>query len=113
MKARILPPPELARPAALATSKRSEPLPAKQDWTGAAVAPSVPATEDPSNSGIRREPELPDHEEIAPEPAKQIREFEPTDEESDDDAARLTAFQRSARNVARQAGLDPADDMGL
>ena len=32
---------------------------------------------------------------------------------SDDDAERFSAFQRSAGNVARQAGLDPADDMGL
>ena len=104
----------MSRPAAVATSKRPEhPPPAKHDWTGAAVAPSAPATEDPANSGIRREPELPEHEEIAPEPPKPIREFDPTDEESDDDAERFSAFQRSARNVARQAGLDPADDMGL
>ena len=113
LKARILAPPELSRPAALATSKRSEPPPAKHDWTGAAVAASVPATEDPANSGTRREPELPEHEDIAPEPPKPIREFDPSDEESDDDAARLSAFQHRARNVARQAGLDPADDMGL
>jgi type IV secretion system protein VirD4 len=107
LKARILP------PAALATSKRSEPPPAKHDWTGAAVAAAAPATEDLANSGIRREPELPDHEEIVPEPPRPIHEFDPPDEESDDDAARLSAFQRSARNVARHAGLDPADDMGL
>jgi type IV secretion system protein VirD4 len=110
LKARILRPPELSQPAALGTTKGSEPAPVKHDWTGPAAAPSAPATEDPANSGIRREPELPEHEEIAPEPPKPVREFEPS---NDDDAARLNAFQRSARNVARQAGLDPADDMGL
>jgi type IV secretion system protein VirD4 len=113
LKARILPPPELLRPAALATSKRSEPPPVKHDWLETAWLATPPGTEDPVNSGIRREPELPKHEEIAPEPPRPIREFDPTDEESDDDAARLSAFQRSARNLARQAGLDPADDMGL
>jgi type IV secretion system protein VirD4 len=113
LQARILPPPELSPPVAVATSKRPEPPPTKHDWTDAAVAPSAPANEDPANSGIRREPELPDHEEIAPEPPRSIREFDPADEESDDDAVRLRAFQRSARNVARQAGLDPADHMGL
>jgi type IV secretion system protein VirD4 len=113
LNARILPPPKLSRPAALAPSKRSESPPAKHDWTGAAVAPPAPATEDPANSGIRREPELPEHEEIAPEAPRPIHEFDQTDEESDDDAVSLSAFQRSARNVARQAGLDPADDMGL
>jgi hypothetical protein len=76
LNARILPSPELSRAAALATSKRSEPPPAEHDWTCAAVAPSAAATEDPANSGIRREPELPDHGEIAPEPPSPIREFD-------------------------------------
>ena len=83
------------------------------DWAGAIVAPSASATSDPANAGIRCEPELPEHEEIAPEPAKAVREFEPPEEESDDDAQRLRAFQRNARTLARQVSLDPADDMGL
>jgi type IV secretion system protein VirD4 len=112
LKARILPPPEMSRPALPVSGKRPGSLTAKHDWASAVVA-STAATEDPANSGIRREPELPDHEEIAPEPPKPIREFDLTDEESDDDAVQLNAFQRSARSVARQAGLDPADDMGL
>jgi type IV secretion system protein VirD4 len=112
LNALILPPPDLSRRAGLATAKHSESASTKHDWTGAAVAATPTATEDPSNSGIRREPELPDHEEIAPEPSRPIREFDAPDEESDD-AQRLSAFQRSVRNVARHAGLDPADDMGL
>jgi hypothetical protein len=34
------------------------------------------STDDPDNAGIRREPELPEHEEIAPEPRRPTREFE-------------------------------------
>jgi type IV secretion system protein VirD4 len=113
LKARILPPPDLSRPTALVTSKRSEHPSAKHDWPQTFGMATPLATEDPANSGIRREPELPEHEEISPDPPRPIREFDPADEEGDDDAARLSAFQRSARNVARQAGLDPADDMGL
>ena len=113
LKARILPPPELSRPTALVTSKCSEPPTARHDWDGVAVASPALTTEDPANSGIRREPELPEHEDIAPELPKPIREFDPVDEESDDDAERFSAFQSSAGNAARQAGLDPADDMGL
>ena len=70
MKARILPPPELSRPSALATSKGSKSPPAKHDWNGATLTGSLAAAEDPANSGIRREPELPDHEEIVPERAE-------------------------------------------
>jgi type IV secretion system protein VirD4 len=83
------------------------------DWAGAVVPAPASGTDDPANAGIRREPELPEHEDIAPESAKAVREFEPGEEESDDDAQRLRAFQRSARTVARQVSLDPADDMGL
>ena len=73
----------------------------------------MPAVEDPANSGIRREPELPEHEEIAPERPRPAREFDSTDDESDDEPERLAVFERGARGVARQASLDPADDMGL
>ena len=41
------------------------------DWSDAVVAtPTAAPVEDPANAGIRREPELPEHEEIAPEPRK-------------------------------------------
>jgi type IV secretion system protein VirD4 len=113
LKARILPPPELSRRGVVATAADSSSPSRAADWAGAVVAPPASATDDPANVGIRREPELPEHEEIAPEPAKAVREFEPPEEESDDDAQRLRAFQRNARTVARQVSLDRADDMGL
>jgi len=112
LKARILPPPPLSRPGTPATLEAS---PSRgDDWTDAiVVAPRASTTDDPANGGIRREPELPNHEEIAPPPAKAVQEFETAEEDSDDDAQRLLAFQRNARTVARQVSLDPADDMGL
>ena len=41
------------------------------------------------------------------------REFELPEDEPDDDAQRLRALQRQVRTIARQATLDPGDDMGL
>jgi type IV secretion system protein VirD4 len=106
LKARILPPPKLARSSSLTIAQ-----PAQHDWNADVAAPAV---EDTANSGVRRELELPEHEEIAPERrSRSAREFEPPDDESDDEAERLAVFERSARGVARQASLDPADDMGL
>jgi type IV secretion system protein VirD4 len=113
LKARILPPPNPARPLAPTTAERQTSTFANDDWNGDVAGAVMPVAEDPANSGIRREPELPEHEEIAPEPARPAREFEPPGDESDDEAERLAVFERSARGFARQAGLDPADDMGL
>ena len=113
LKARILPPPGLS-PSEARRRVECPPSPVgADDWAGAVVPAPESGTDDPANAGIRREPELPEHEDIAPEAAKAVREFEPAEEESDDDAQRLRAFQRNARTVARQVSLDPADDMGL
>jgi type IV secretion system protein VirD4 len=113
LKARTLPPPRLARPTASAATRRLGSPHVHHNWEDA-VAVAIRATaEDPANSGVRREPELPEHEEIAPVPQKPMREFDPLDDESDDDAERLKLLERGARSVARQASLDPADGMGL
>ena len=69
--------------------------------------------DDPANGGIRREPELPEHEEIVPEQAKPAPEFVFGEDESDDDAARARALRQQARGLARQAALDPGDGMQL
>src|SRR5665213_1671449 len=110
LKARILPPPGLSPSEARGRVEDSPSPVGDDDWAGAVVPAPESGTDDPANAGIRREPELPEHEDIAPEA---VREFEPTEEESDDDAQRLRVFQRNARTVARQVSLDPADDMGL
>jgi len=109
LQARILPPPE---PSSFPVRAPTRPAPT-DDWSNlTAVAPSGPS-EDPDNGGIRREPELPEHEEIAPVPGTPAQEFDLPEDDADTDAVRLRALRRQARMIARQASLDPADDMGL
>ena len=107
MQARILRPPTFTR-------STSPPIGANPsashhgDWGGAVVAPpAATATEDPANAGIRREPELPEHEEIVPEPKTPVQEFEPVDKEADDEVQRQRIMQRTFGAVARQVSLDP------
>ena len=69
--------------------------------------------DDPANGGIRREPELPQHEEIVPEQAKPTPEFTFAEEDPDDDAVRARALRQQARSLARQAAMDPGDGMKL
>jgi type IV secretion system protein VirD4 len=68
-------------------------------------------SDDPANVGIRREPELPQHEEIAREQVKSKSEFTFGEETPDDDAAH--ALRQQVRNPARQGAMDPGDGMGL
>jgi type IV secretion system protein VirD4 len=70
-------------------------------------------SDDPANGGIRREPELPQHEEIAREPVRPTPEFAFGEEAADDDAARARALRQQVRNLARQGAMDPDDGMGL
>jgi type IV secretion system protein VirD4 len=93
------------------------------DWSGL-PAPAVNAapeahslgktrSDDPANGGIRRQPELPQHEEIAPEPVKPKPEFAFGEDPPDEDAARARALRQQVRNLARQGAMDPDDGMGL
>ncbi|MER8499429.1 conjugal transfer protein TraG [Mesorhizobium sp. M1142] len=96
------------------------------DWTGKTVhsapegnplQPKPSATsqdEDPANGGIRRQPELPEHEDIAPERAAlREDEFDLDRDEPDDDAMRRRAVDQAMRRAARQAALDPNDGIEL
>ena len=113
MKARILPPPTLSGRDVLSGPEGLQTAP-ESDWAEATAAmPRAAPVEDPANAGIRREPELPEHEEIAPEPRKAVHEFEPMEDEPDDEPQRQRMIQRTMGNVARQVSLDPADDMGI
>ena len=99
------------------------------DWArreGAAPAPvrlALPAPEakeqkdsesDTANSGIRQEPELPAHEDVAP-PSRPVQgEFDYADDDAQDDAARArAAADRRLSRAARNASLDPGDGIDL
>ncbi len=113
MKARILPPPTLVTPNAPSAHDSHQTI-SEGDWVGAVVpTPAASAAEDPANAGIRREPELPEHEEIAPEHRKSLYEFEPMEDEPDNEPQRQRMIRRTMGNVARQVSLDTADDMGM
>jgi len=72
------------------------------------------AADDPANAGLRREPGLERHKDIAPQPIKPAaNEFDPDMDERDDDAVRVRALAHNARNVARQISMDPGDGMEL
>ncbi|QKR98593.1 conjugal transfer protein TraG [Sphingomonas sp. CL5.1] len=111
---RILTPPDLvAAPLA--------PSPSADDWSGRVVAAesrSAPAAADgnegdPANAGIRREPELPEHEEVVAPPPSPEQEFEFLDDEPDVDAAKARAMRQRMRMVARQVALNPDDGIEL
>ena len=122
LKSRILRPPTLTtasggtygdRLATQADDWTTLPLP---DPGAAAAGVSVAgflADDDPANGGIRREPELPEHEAIVSEQPKPAPDFALVEDEPDDDAVRAKVLNQSFRTVARQAALDPADGLGL
>jgi type IV secretion system protein VirD4 len=93
------------------------------DWSGlpvpaAGVVPEIDSSgkqrsDDRANGGIRRQPELPQHEEIAPKAVKPKPEFAFGEDSSDEDAARARALRQQVRNLARQGAMDPDDGMGL
>ena len=114
-KLRIVEPPQLVADHAAPHN------PQRDDWSGqATIAAPNPrkkafryGSED-SDSGIRREPELPEHEDIAPERTAPAREeFAGLDDEPDDDAQRARQMQGRFKSVARQASLDPDDGIDL
>jgi type IV secretion system protein VirD4 len=126
---RILPPPNLAEPRSqqkpddwstlaqirpIALAKKADPVAEQVDPSATGTSPDCKADGDPANAGLRREPGLERHKDIAPEPEKPpVNEFEPDRDESDDDAVRVGALARNMRQVARQAAMDPRDGIEL
>ncbi|HEY4201567.1 MAG TPA: conjugal transfer protein TraG [Devosiaceae bacterium] len=109
-KERLLTPPALVHPS---------PATGNDDWTRrvvpvAATAPNAGASmDDSANAGIRREPELPEQEEIIPPPPLPSQEFDLLDDEPDVDAAKARALRGRMRGIARQASLDSGDGIEL
>jgi type IV secretion system protein VirD4 len=112
LQSRIMPPPTPSR--ASDAGSVPDPLPGQgaDQWAAAIVAPAK-QTEDPNNAGVRREPELPEHEEIVSEPRKPAQEFELAEDDPQDAAQDPRVLQRRTRALARQVTLDPGDDMRL
>lgn len=114
-KERILPPPK-------ATTATTPAAPPSDDWSALEIpAASAGVTSgngngvsvDPANAGIRREPELPEHEEIAPPERSPLSEFDILDDDPDVDAARASRLRQQVTSNARQATMDPADGLDL
>lgn len=108
---RILPP---SRAGSLSSVTRSD------DWSGRkSIRPSVELVTssrgkfgDP-NGGIRREPELPPHQDVVIEAPIAENEFDAVPDEGDTEAVQASALSRSMQGLARSASLDPDDKMGL
>ncbi|ASG20222.1 type IV secretory system conjugative DNA transfer family protein [Nitrospirillum viridazoti] len=114
-KERILPPPN-------ATTAAAPAVQSADDWSALAIpAASAGAASghgngvsvDPANAGIRREPELPEHEEIAPPERSPLSEFDVLDDDPGVDAARASRLRQQVTSNARQATMDPADGLDL
>jgi type IV secretion system protein VirD4 len=113
---RILPPPILGKHIGKGTDMtaddwRALPLPMDGAEQRAESRQAVDA--DPANAGIRREPGLPEQEEIVGSERPADREFDVLEDESDLDAAKAKVLRQSVRIVARQAAMDPDDGIGL
>ena len=113
LQERILPPPEL--PSAPTTETASDDwssriIPTK-DSTAAVVGNATDG--DPANAGMRREPELPEHEEVVATPPPPAQEFDLLDDEPDVDAVKACAMRQRTRMIARRASMDPAGGIEL
>jgi len=111
LRARVVAPPDPATAASCA--------PREDDWSALTplvreAAPSTARAGDDPDGGIRREPTLPEHEQISPEPGPPPeKEFVFAEDEQDDDVVRTRTLAARARRVARQAALDPDDGIAL
>lgn len=109
-KARLLPAPKGPQ---VGTAARAD------DWTARRPIPMSSSLKAQAgrkidgNGGIRREPELPQHEEIVLHAPLLEHEFDNGPEEPDAEAVQARAMRRSMQGIARAVSLDPDEDMGL
>jgi type IV secretion system protein VirD4 len=114
-KERILPPPDLTAPARSAHADGWSAL--KPQTPNAALLTEIGNVEgDAANSGLRREPELPEHVAIVKETStpKPAEEFAIMIDDEPEDAARQSRILRQQMGgVARQVSLDPNDGIDM
>ena len=115
---RVLPPPKsgpLDREGSAPTDDWSRlPAPANRSVSKpVSVSGARPSVDDPANSGIRREPELPRHEDIVAEVSKPPTEFDFPEEGDDGVAVRARVMRTNGSGLARQAAMDPGDGLEL
>jgi type IV secretion system protein VirD4 len=108
LAARVLPPP-------VRSGKAGKEAAERVGVRGAGAEPPPVADEgggDVVNGGIRREPELPEHEEMVAAPPAVVREF---DDATSDDADELAQARllRARLGVVRQVALDPDDGIAF
>lgn len=114
LKERVLPPPRLSMPPGSSPSQQSVPdPPAGSPWADLIAAPTSEAQADPANGGPRREPELPEHEDIAPATPDPSQEFELGDDTDDAGPSVQPDFDRQVSSAVRQTPLDPSDHLGM
>lgn len=126
LTARILPPPPLQGDERSATPGVAAQRSFVDDWSASlsSETESVEAesgnaaasdADDPANCGVRREPEIPEHEAIAPENTASApsRDESMNDKQENDEAIRARALRNRFRSVARQATMDPDDGIAL
>lgn len=101
---------------------KSNPPQKHNAWAGCIVKPitqpdrdAEASSEDAANAGIRRQPDLPEHEEVVPPPKepKASREFDLLEDDADEPAKQARAFRQQSRQIAQQASLDPKDGIEL
>ncbi|MFX5385591.1 conjugal transfer protein TraG, partial [Acinetobacter baumannii] len=63
--------------------------------------------------GIRREPELPQHEDVVISAPLVENEFDADPDDGDADAVQARTLSRSMQGVARSVSIDPDDPMDL
>ena len=115
---RVLPPPKLGPPDREDSAPTDDwsRLPAPTNRSGSKPVPvsgARPPVDDPANSGIRREPELPRHEDIVPEVSKPPTEFDFPEQGDDRVAVRARVMRPNGPGLARQAAMDPGDGLEL
>ena len=111
---RVLPPPRLVtKQVALRPDSWATIIPQKP--SAELLAGIGKAEQDAANSGLRREPELPDHVAIVKETTELSphQEFDLIDDEPEDTVRQARVFRQQARGIARQVSMDPGDGIEM